>query len=71
MTDPAWHYLRQVQHFSLYNERTIDITVIFTDLKVCPRIEVPVMIALVNVSLFFGKKYFNKEGVPIKAYYSS
>ncbi|HBW36331.1 ACR3 family arsenite efflux transporter [Desulfosporosinus sp. BICA1-9] len=32
-----------------------------------PLIEVPVMIALVNVSLSFGKKYFNKEGVPIKA----
>jgi ACR3 family arsenite transporter len=31
-----------------------------------PLIEVPVMIALVNVSLFHGKKYFNKEGAPIK-----
>ncbi|KJR46392.1 Arsenical-resistance protein ACR3 [Desulfosporosinus sp. I2] len=32
-----------------------------------PLIEVPVMIALVNVSLYFGKKYFDKKGVPIKA----
>lgn len=31
-----------------------------------PLIEVPVMIALVNVSLSFGKKYFNKEGAPIR-----
>jgi len=31
-----------------------------------PLIEVPVMILLVNVSLFFGKKYFNNEGVPIR-----
>jgi len=31
-----------------------------------PLIEVPVMIALVNVSLFFEKKYFNKEGKPIR-----
>jgi len=31
-----------------------------------PLIEVPVMIALVNVSLFFRRKYFNKEGVPIR-----
>ena len=31
-----------------------------------PLIEVPVMIALVNVSLFFGKKYFNNEGKPIR-----
>jgi ACR3 family arsenite transporter len=31
-----------------------------------PLIEVPVMIALVNVSLSFGKKYFNEEGAPIR-----
>ena len=31
-----------------------------------PLIEVPVMIALVNVSLFFGQKYFDKKGLPIR-----
>ncbi|HVJ49574.1 ACR3 family arsenite efflux transporter [Desulfitobacterium sp.] len=29
-----------------------------------PLIEVPVMISLVNLALFFKKKYFNKNGVP-------
>ena len=31
-----------------------------------PLIEVPVMIALVNVSLFLGKKFFDKKGLPIR-----
>ena len=31
-----------------------------------PLIEVPVMIGLVNVSLFLGKKYFDKKGLPIR-----
>jgi arsenite transporter len=31
-----------------------------------PLIEVPVMIALVNVALRFSKKYFNKDGLPVQ-----
>ena len=31
-----------------------------------PLIEVPVMIGLVNVSLYFGKKFFDKKGLPIR-----
>lgn len=31
-----------------------------------PLIEVPVMIALVNAALFFKRKYFNQDGLPIK-----
>jgi ACR3 family arsenite transporter len=32
-----------------------------------PLIEVPVMIGLVNVALWFKKKYFNDDGLPLKS----